>query len=160
LSGADAAQAYRSVCLLASHPKESAPFLREILAPATPVDDKLVAKLVDELCGGTTEQRRNELVSQLDELGEEILPEIEKADRGRPTLQVRSDLRQLMAWNRRELLELSPARLRELRALEALELAATPEARRVIDAIAHGEESASRTRMAKSALARLQSRSP
>jgi hypothetical protein len=115
---------------------------------------------VDELCGGVSEQRRKELVTQLDELGEATLPEIDRADRGRPDAKVRSDLRQLMGWHRRELLELSPARLRDLRAIEALEIASTPEARQVIEAIAHGEESASRTRMAKAALGRMQIRSP
>jgi hypothetical protein len=160
LSSADAAKAYRSVRLLANNPKESVPFLRKALAPATPVDEKLVAKLVNELCGGVSEQRRKELVTQLDELGDATLPEIDKADRGFPDPQVRSDLRQLMAWHRRELLELSPARLRELRAIEVLELASTLEAQRVIETIAQGEKSASRTRMAKAALGRLQSRSP
>ena len=86
------------------------------------------------------------------------MPALRKALDGRPPLETRRRLEQLL--EKQELGRWAPAPegLRLGRALEVLERAATPEARRVLEALAAGAPAARLTQDARGALARLSRR--
>jgi hypothetical protein len=81
-------------------------------------------------------------------------PLLRQALAGKPKLEVRRRLERLLA----SLEELSPHRLRLLRAVEALEYAGGSEARRLLEELAGGAPDAWLTREAKASLERLKSR--
>jgi WD40 repeat protein len=145
-------KAYRAVRSLAGSPKAAVPFLRKVFSPARAVDEERISRLIADLGSGEAgkpEKARGEL----DEIGEAALPQVRKALEGQPAAAAAQHLRQLVAWNYRDFKSPSPARLRELRALEVLQLADTPEAWKVIEEVSRGEPTARKTQLAKAALA-------
>jgi hypothetical protein len=131
--------------------------LRERLRPVTPADEKLVARLIADLDGDRFEVREK-ATSDLEKLGEVAIPACRKALAGSPPAEVRRRLEALV--NRWEQVLQNPAGdiLRELRALEVLERAGTPEARRLLEAIAGGTSGFRLTREAKASAGRLAKR--
>jgi hypothetical protein len=85
-------------------------------------------------------------------LGEQARPALEKALVGEASLEVRQRVERLL-----QKLAGKPSgdRLRELRAVEALELAGGPEARQGLETLAGGPPDARLTREARAALQRL-----
>src|SRR4051812_44615682 len=57
LASEDAARAYRALCRLALHPRESVPFLKARLRPASPDDSRAVARLVVALDDESFDER-------------------------------------------------------------------------------------------------------
>jgi WD40 repeat protein len=145
-------RAYRAVRSLAGSPKTAVPFLRKVFSPAGPVDEERISRLIAEL-GSDEAGKPEKALGELDEIGEAALPQIRKALEGQPAAAAAQHLRQLVAWKYRDFKSPSPARLRELRALEVLQLADTPEAWKVVEEISRGEPTARRTQLAKAALA-------
>lgn len=152
LAGDDPEKGYAAVRSLAASPKTAVPYLRSAFTPARHVDEGQVARLIADLSGDEADKQKKAL-DDLDEVGEPALPQVRKALEGRPAAATQRRLRQLVDWNYRESTAPSPARLRELRALEALQLAGTPEAWKVVEELARGDPGARRTQLAKSALA-------
>jgi hypothetical protein len=74
---------------------------------------------------------------------------------GQPSLEQRRRLEMMLEKQDEERRSPSPQRLRILRALEALELAGTPEAAQLLQRLAGGAPEACVTREAKAALERL-----
>ena len=121
--------------------------------PAPSVDARRVDRLLADL---DREQFpvREAASAELAKLGESAVPALKRVLRQTPSLEVRRRVEQLLS----RLEEWSPERLRILRALEALEHGATPEARRLLEALAAGAPEARLTQEAKASLLRLAKR--
>jgi WD40 repeat protein len=151
LTDKDAKQAYTAVLKLAGDPAKAVPFLHERHSPVARADPKLLARLIADLDSETfkvRERARKELAN----LGELALPALTDAVKS-PSPEVRKRAEKLLANLQSG--DLSGDRLQLLRALEVLELAATPEARRMLQALAGGAPGALATTQARAILRRL-----
>jgi RNA polymerase sigma factor (sigma-70 family) len=150
------ARAYRAVWELAGDPKTTSEFLRKKIVPIKKeVDERRVQALLADLDSDDFAIRQK-ATEELEKAGEQALPAYRKALEGKPSLESRRRLEDLLAKAQRSREDLSGERLRLLRAIEALELAGTPEAREVLQTLAAGAEGARLTEEAKAALKRLQ----
>jgi hypothetical protein len=153
LAGEDAARAYAAIRRLASAPREAAAFLREKVKPVPAPDEWRVKKLIADLDSDDFETR-DRATKDLEALGEAILGPCEAVLGANPSAEARRRLGSLRdkfadAWRKP-----SPERLRVIRALEALEMCGTPDARDVLAALAKGAAGACVTEQAKAALRR------
>jgi WD40 repeat protein len=150
LAGEDAAAAFRAVRRLAGTPAAAVPFLRERLKPVAAVPPERVRRLLADLdATDFTTRRRAE--TELEELADVAAPELRKALAASPSAEARRALRKALDG----LGTLSPARLRAVRAVEALEWVGTPEAARLLDELARGAPGATLTTEAAAARDRL-----
>jgi hypothetical protein len=101
---------------------------------------------------------RDKASQELEKLGERATPSLRKALKRKPSLEARRKLEQLL--ERLEGFPLSPERLREIRAVEALEHIGSTEARQLLQSLATGVPEARLTREAKASLDRLQTSRP
>jgi WD40 repeat protein len=154
LGGADAEAGFRAVRALAADPVRSVPFLGERLRPVVGADDKRMARLIAGV-GSDEFAVREQATAELEKLGAAALPAVRKALAARPEVDARRRLERLIERQDREEWSSSPDRLRTVRALEVLERAGTPEARRVLEALANGAPGARLTQDARGALGRL-----
>jgi RNA polymerase sigma factor (sigma-70 family) len=157
LAGEDAARAYRAIHKLATAPEASAPFLRKRLRPTPAVDEKRLAGLLADLDNDDFAVRR-EAATELAKLGDQPLAAYRKALEGKPSLETRRRLEDLLEKAGSAWWDVSAERLRSLRAVEALELAGTKEAREVLTLLAGGAPAARLSEQAQAALHRLASR--
>jgi hypothetical protein len=141
LAGDDATAAYRAIQALAADPVRSIPYLRTRLHPVAPVDDKNLQRWIADLDGDQFAVREK-ATSALTKAGAAALHAMRKALDGKPTLETRRRLEQLIDQQERE-----------------EERAGTPEARDVLRTLANGAPGAWQTIESKSALERL-ARSP
>jgi hypothetical protein len=148
----DAATACEAIRRLAASPDRATPFLRGKLRAVAAADPKHVERLVSDLNAGNYAARER-ASEELEEIGEPAAGALRKALAGKPSLEQRRRLEQLL--ERIEEPAKSPRQLRELRALEALERIGTLDARRILEAVADGVPEARLTREARSALRRL-----
>jgi hypothetical protein len=155
LAGEDAARAYEATRKLAAAPNVSIPFLRKHLPPMPAAEEKRVARLIADLDSDDFATRQK-ATADLEKLGELALPAYRQALNGKPPLETRRRLEDLQAKAYAAWWDVSGERLRSLRAVEALELAGTKEAREVLSTLAAGAEGARLTEEAKAALKRLQ----
>lgn len=154
LLGEDAARANRAVAALAASPQQSVPWLREHLRPAVAPEAKRIETSLADLDADTFETRER-AARELTKLGGVVRPALEKALEGKPAPEQRRRIEALLE-------SLAPGGslpsaedLRQIRAVEALEKAATPEARRLLEELAGGAPGALRTMEARAALKRL-----
>lgn len=152
LGGADGAKAYDAVRALAGDPAQAVPFLAGRVKPAAPPDAKRAAKLIADL-DGEEFQQREAAHKELEKLGELALPALREALKGSPSAEQRRALEELVGGAAAQ--GPSGERLRLLRALEALELAGTPEAVKVLKGLAAGAPDALPTTQAQAILERL-----
>jgi RNA polymerase sigma factor (sigma-70 family) len=151
LAGQDAARAFDGLRRLSAAPREAAALVRERVKPATPPAAGTVARLVAAL-GDEKFEARQQAAAELERLGELAEPELRKALDAEGSLDVRQRLERLL----QKLNGQAPATLvRDLRAVELLELAGGPESRQVLDGLAKGAPGARLTREAKAALERM-----
>lgn len=101
------------------------------------------------------ESQEPRILRRFEKLDVQALPAYHKALDGKPSLEMRRRLEDLRAKAQRAWWGVSGERLRSLRAIEALELAGTNEAREVLQMLAAGAEGARLTEEAKAALERL-----
>jgi RNA polymerase sigma factor (sigma-70 family) len=153
LAGDNVPAAQQAVWALARAPQQAVPFLKEHLAPAkVEVDrrrlDQVIAELDDD--GFAVRQKAAE---DLEKAGEVAEPVLRKLLDGKPTIEARRRAEILL--EKINGAPYTPEWQRTLRALEALELSGTPEARRLLEALAGGTPEARLTREAKAALDRL-----
>jgi WD40 repeat protein len=151
LSAADAGKAYQSLLRLAAVPQRSVPFLAGRLRPVVLVPGR-VKQLVADLSSSVFAVREK-ATAELRGLGELAAEDLRDALAARPTLEAQRRLEGLL----RRLAEptMPPERLQVLRALEALEKAGTPAARRIFERLAGGAPEAWQTREARTSLERL-----
>jgi len=154
LADEDAAKAYRAIWKFVAS-EQSVTFLRKHLEPARGPDPQRLTRLLADLDSKKYPVREKAL-EELAKLGELAEPGLKRVLEGKPTLEVRQRVERLL-----EQLEgpiISPDRLRELRAIEALERIGSPEARRLLQDLAKGAPEARLTQEAKAADKRLSSR--
>ncbi len=151
LAGDDASKAFEGIRKLAAAPAAALPFLAAQLQPTAPVDPKKLDQLLADLDSEEFEARRA-AAEALAKLGDLAVPALEKMQAA-PTLETRRRVEQLLARLTGGVL--SAEQLRVVRAVEALERTGTPEARRLLEALAAGAPGALPTRQAQAALERL-----
>jgi dipeptidyl aminopeptidase/acylaminoacyl peptidase len=153
LAGADAAKAFRAASALGDAPGPSVAWLREHLEPVTAADEKAVGRWITDL-NSNDFATRQKAARELEKAGELAAPALTKAVKDSPSPEVRRSAEELLGRLRsgRE----PPAEvLRQVRAVEALEHAATPEARRLLEELARGVPAARLTQEARAALERI-----
>src|SRR5262249_3958615 len=119
------------------------------------VEEERVTRLIAALDSDQFEVR-DRAAKELQQLGELAAPAMRKALAARPTLEVRRSLEALLDEVERQ--TLSSEQLHAQRALEVLEHIGSPEARRVLEALAEGAPGARLTNEAKASLQRLAAR--
>jgi WD40 repeat protein len=154
LAGEDAARASRAIGKLAAAPDAAVPFLRRHLRPVPAVDEKRLARLIADLESDDFAIRQK-TIRELETLGDTALPAYRKALESRPPIETRRRLESLLEKAGPAWWDVSGERLRSLRAVEALELAGSQEAREVLATLAGGASGARLTEQAKAALDRL-----
>jgi RNA polymerase sigma factor (sigma-70 family) len=157
LAAEDAARTYRAIRKLAASPASSVPFLRQRFRPVPPVDEKRIARLIADLDSDDFTTRRK-AVAELEKLAGLALPAYRNALAGKPSIETRRRLEELLEKAGPLWWDVSGEQLRTLRAMEVLELAGTPEAREVLGTLAGGSGGARLTKQAKAALDRLTNR--
>lgn len=148
LAKEDAETAFRAMARLAGEPARAVPLLKEWL-PAQAGDAERLQKWLAEMDSNEFANRER-AAEELTKLGEEARPAIERALAGKPSAEVRRQLERVLE-------KLSPPRflpsqLRVVRSVELLQRLGTPEARRLLEAIAAGKN-AFAARQAEAALA-------
>jgi hypothetical protein len=154
LAGSDAAKAYRAIWSLVGVPEQSVPFLKEHLKPIPAVDAKRLTQLTTEL----DDQRfavRKKATDELEKLADLAVPALQRILEQKPSLEVRQRVEKLL--EKAEQIG-SPDQLRGLRAIEALEHIATPDAQAVLQNLAKGAPGARITTEADASVKRLAKR--
>jgi WD40 repeat protein len=151
LAGEDAGRAFDAVAALAGAPQKAVPLIRERVKPAAAVDAQHVEKFLADLDSDdfTTREQASDALKKL---GPPAAPALKKALAAKPS----ADVRRVVE----ELLRLTGGAgpgddLPALRAVEALEHMATPEARDLLRVLARGVPEARVTVAASAALERL-----
>jgi DNA-binding transcriptional ArsR family regulator len=148
----DAKRAYHAAWRLAELPAEAVPLLRGKLRPARAASDKVTAPLVADLDGDTL-AKRDAATRRLRELGHAAWPAVAEALKAPASAEQKRRLAQLLAELERPGVP-GGDRLRDLRAVQVLGWVGTPEARKVLDALAEGNAFDPLTQQAKASLAR------
>jgi hypothetical protein len=151
LHGSDGARAYRALWALAASPAQALPLLRKELRPAAPRGGAQIRKWVAELDDRRFAVREMALV-ELKRAGHQAWPALRKVLQGKPSLELRMRVMQLLGEADRPFP--NGERLRQTRSLELLERMGTPEARRLLEEIADGAPDAWLTLEAQAALRR------
>jgi dipeptidyl aminopeptidase/acylaminoacyl peptidase len=158
LAGTDAFRAYRAIGTLAGSGKEAVPFLAERLkdlkpAKAAPPDADRIAKLIAQLDDDDF-NLREKAHDELKKLGKAAEPALRRALEGAPSAEVDFRVKLLLE----NLSGLSSDSLAVVRAVEALEFLATPEAHEVLKTLAKEGSTDALKREAQSTLERLDKR--
>jgi hypothetical protein len=154
LAGADAARAFRAVRVLTASPRQAVALLAERLRPAPA---GRVARLIAELDADSFEARQAASAA-LARLGQETEPALRAALKGNPSAEVRRRARELLRALPEGPRRPTAEELRASRAVQVLERIGTPEARRLLGALAKGAAEARLTHEATAALGRLSPR--
>ena len=156
LAGKDAAKAFAALRRLAAAPTRAAALVRERVRPVAPAEPKAVAALLADLQNEEFAVRQK-AEAGLEALGELAEPELRKALAGDSPADLRQRLERLL---RRVSTGQHPSAemVRDLRAVELLELAGGADARRVLEELGRGAPGARLTREAKAAAQRLAQR--
>jgi RNA polymerase sigma factor (sigma-70 family) len=149
--GADAALADDAVRTLTAA-ESSVSFFKQRLRPVEAADEKRVARLLADLDGDDFETREK-AGKELEKVVESAEPLLRRALAGKPSVEVQQRLEHLLDGE-----ALKAARLRALRATEALERDGGPAARELLQSLAKGDADAFLTRQAKASLGRLAGR--
>jgi WD40 repeat protein len=152
LAGNDTAGIFQALATLASAPDQAVKLLREKLKPAAAVDVIQLRRSIVELDSDDFSVR-DKAMQRLRAAGEQAETEIAAAVKVKPSLEVRRRLEQLL-----ERIHGVPSadRLRELRAIQTLEVMGTADACALLAAFAKGAPGAWLTREAQESLERLQ----
>ncbi len=150
LLGGDAKAAYEAIRALASSPDAAVQLLARHLKPAVPIDAKRIDACLRDLDSDKFAVRE-QATRDLKQLGDQAAPVLERFLAGSPTPEARRRVELVLE----KALVQEPQRLRQIRALEALEWMGSDGARRLLETLAKGAPDARLTRDAKAALARL-----
>jgi RNA polymerase sigma factor (sigma-70 family) len=150
LAGPDAARAFDAIRRLSASPDQAVMLLKKRLRPATPAEPKRLAQLLADLESDRFELRR-QAECALQELGEWTEVALHKVLADDPPLALRRRVERLL--DKRLVPIAGP--IRELRAVELLELIGSSDAQAVLWALAGGAPGARLTREARDALERL-----
>jgi WD40 repeat protein len=154
--GAEGAKAHGLIWAMTSDPKKAVDVIKDKLRATPPADPKRIAKLIADLDSDDFETRKK--ASQALEGIPQAVPELKKALTNNPSPEQKRRIDALLAAYTGETVNVDE--LRESRALEALELMATPEAKALLETLAKGPADAPLTRECKAALERLARKTP
>lgn len=152
LAGGDGPKAFRAICLLARLHEQSLPYLQSRLQPVPSIDPQHVEKLIKDLDSGSFAVR-SQASDELEKLAELAQPALAGVLDGKPSLEVRQRVEQLL--DRLHARALLPQQVKAIRAIEVLEKIGTPEARQTLEALAKGAGGARITQDAQIAVKRL-----
>ena len=145
-------KAYRAEWELADHPAEAVAVLRDRLKPAKAADATTVRALVAKLDAAEFAER--EAASKaLRNLGEAAVPALRQALKGELSAEQRRLVEEVLAAVTAPAV-LAGDSLREVRVIDVLERAATPDARKLLAELAAGNSEARLTKEAAAASAR------
>jgi len=150
----DAGRAHAAVWRLAEAPAAVA-YLRKRLRPASAEEIKKIGKLIEELDSDTFAVR-DKATKRLEALGGDIASVLREALSRKQPLEVKQRLERLLKQARKR--GLSSEGLRSCRAIQAIELNASSDARGLLSELSDGAPHAECTQQAKAALARLSRR--
>jgi hypothetical protein len=153
LAGEDAAKAYENVWKLVAAPEQAIPFLQKHLPPVPHPDAKLVAGWIADLDSDEFNLRQK-AAEELSKRGDSVGSALRRALNDKPSLEARQRIKQLLDQTR----EWRPERLRDHRAIQALEHIGTQPAREILRALANGAPESRRTEEAKAAMRRFDDR--
>jgi RNA polymerase sigma factor (sigma-70 family) len=154
LASPDATRAYDAICRLATSPKQAIPLLRaDMLGPReTPEQVRRWIRELDDKRFAVRERA----TAGLKKLGREVEADLRRALAKGPTEEARRRLGRLLADLPARTAPLSARDLlQRLRTLEVLDRAGTPEARRLVEALAAGPADSPLARQAQAVLRRL-----
>jgi hypothetical protein len=151
LLAGEATPADRAIRAMVALRERAVPLLGEKLQAVSVLDGKFLERLIAELDAEDFDVR-DRASAELARRGEQAEPALLAARKTPRSAEHRRRLEELLA---RRAEAFPPERLRVLRAIEALEEIATPEARRILERLAKGEPTAEETRQARASLARL-----
>jgi RNA polymerase sigma factor (sigma-70 family) len=140
----------RAIGQLISNPDLAIRLCRERIKPSTKPDAKKLRQLIDTL-GDAAFRVRDNAESQLAQMGEVIVPTLQRELTSNPSAEKASRLNRLIS----QFSKPSADRLAMSRALEAIEHIATPQARELVEEWANGDPDSSFTREAKKSLERM-----
>jgi WD40 repeat protein/beta-lactamase regulating signal transducer with metallopeptidase domain len=152
LAGADAMKARQAAQKLAAAPKQVVPFLGQHLKPVARVDAQKLAGWIADLESEKFAVRQ-EAIDNLLKTGEQAIPPLQKVLASAPPLETRKRVEELL--DRLTGGTLTTEQLRLVRALEALEQIASPEAHQLLQTLADGAPGTLPTREAQAALSRM-----
>jgi WD40 repeat protein len=152
LAAEDAATAFTAILDLAATPEKSVPWIHEHVKPAGSIAAGHIENLIVQL-NDNRFQVRQKAMAELQRIGERAVPALDQALAGDPPLETRRRLQDLRKGLGSPVLK--GQRLQAFRAIEVLERVGTPEARRVLQALAGGAPGALVTTQAQAALARV-----
>jgi RNA polymerase sigma factor (sigma-70 family) len=152
LAGDDAGKAYEAITALAAAAKQAVPFMeaRLLVPPPPPPDPRRLAQLIADL-ESTEFLVRQRATQELEKLGHATEEALRTALTRKPALEPRRRIESLLEKLRTP----SGDEIRRLRAIQVLEYAATPEARRLLETLAKGAEGDQLTREAQASCQRL-----
>jgi RNA polymerase sigma factor (sigma-70 family) len=150
----DAPRAYAAVLALGGAADQSVPWMRQHLRPAVDPEAKRVERLLADL-DAEAFAARERATRELAAMGRMVRPALEKALQRNPSPEKRRRVQTLLLALEPGPTPLAAEDLRQARAVEALETAATAEARRLLHDLASGAPSARLTHEAQAALQRL-----
>jgi hypothetical protein len=156
LADEDAKSAHRAIWCLVREPEGAVLALHRGLRPVSAGEDKRLAHLIAGL-NSDEFASREAAAKKLAQEKELAVPALRRALAGKPSPEVRRRAEALLAENQGRPVS-SPARLRLLRGIEALEEIGTPQARELLAELARGDGEALPTHEAKAALERLAKR--
>lgn len=151
LAKPDPAAAFAAARKLLTDRTQTVALLADRLHPVPAADADKINQLIADL-GGSFDARRK-ATAELERLGELAVEPLKAAAAKNPPLDLKQRIDKLIEKGGTR--KLQGDQLRELRAVEVLELAATPEAKKVLNALAKGAPDARLTREAKAAAERL-----
>jgi hypothetical protein len=151
----DAARAYRAMWDLVAAGDSAVEFLRGQLHPAVAVDPQQLARWIRDL-DHPQYAARERATASLAQVADQAESALRAALVRTTSAEVRQRIRRILDTGSE--VEPSPDRLREARAVEALELSASPAAGRFLTHLAEGAPEATLTRDAAASLKRFQAR--
>jgi dipeptidyl aminopeptidase/acylaminoacyl peptidase len=157
LASGESDAAFQAMRRLVSSPKDAIPFLQKRVLPIPVPDQNRLAKLIADLDSNQFDLREAARL-ELEKLGETAVHACRAVLKGSPSIELRRRLEALDEKQAREIWNPGPERLRDLRAVEVLEMAGTPECRAVLRKLADGAPGAQLTEEAKSSQIRLANR--
>jgi hypothetical protein len=157
LALSEASDAYQAMGTLVAHPGQSVALLRANLKPVSAAECRPFRRLLADLDSDdfTTRQKA---ARQLREIPLDFMPLVRQAQASNLSLEVQQRIKRALA--RPHTRAFTPNLLRRLRAVQALEEIGSPEARRILQALAKGEPTAPLTQHARAALERLSRAAP
>jgi hypothetical protein len=152
LAGKDPAKAFDAIRKLSASGHQAVTLIKERVRPASPPDPKRLAQLLADMESDRFRVRQP-AEAELERLGDLAESALRQALEKDPPLDLQTRVQRLLDKLARQ--AHTPGLLRDLRAVEILELVGSSEARRVLQSLAGGVAGACLTREAERAMRRL-----